>query len=510
MFIPFDMIAVMLFVGYYAGTPGDNPPSLAASLLVVFAGTAAFAAGAALLNFLTLRRLRRGLATAKRRNVAARTDFLLRAAMVAFYIALLTESALPWSVVNAFGWKAGEESLVVQLVALIPYLLLFIAGWLPMYRLHRETNFGAWTRRSFLIHKARYNLFMLLAWLPFAVLADWLSDALLALPFLFILAAWTFPWLLAKAWGCKPLTDEKTLDMVRRLEERAKARFSRVFLWEPGGGVQNAAAVGIFRPFRYLFLTPALIANMKPPELEAVILHELGHVRKRHLLFYLFTSLAGVNLAVFLGAVVPMTGNTEKFVLTVLLVLAYFRLAFGWLSRTMERQADLFSLEKTGSDIALANALEKLGIAAGNIRRAASWHHLGIAERVGFLHHAQRHPALAARHNARTTFIMVVGYTVSILVIAGMGWLLRAELAPPTPRLTAVPGDGVEAHWRRVMQIMPGNATAPLELAYHLAADPNARGEAAVMAEKAQELACGSEERAAAAKLADELAEARQ
>ncbi len=37
-------------------------------------------------------------------------------------------------------------------------------------------------------------------------------------------------------------------------------------------------------------------------------------------------------------------GRTEQFILTVLLIVAYFRFVFGWLSRNMERQADLFAL----------------------------------------------------------------------------------------------------------------------------------------------------------------------
>ncbi len=508
--IPFDMLAVMLFLGYYAETPVLRPPGPGESLFAVLVHAAALLAAAAAANALSLaslRRRRRGLLD--RRRLAQCVDIGLRAALVAAYAHALIQSALPWSLARHFGWRLDGESFAVQLAGLAPFLPLFFCAWLPMYGLHRETNFGTWTRWSFLLHKARYNLFMLLAWLPFALLADWLGEFLLAIPFLFLLAAWAFPLALARVWGCQRVTDPEILERVHRLEAQAGARFSRVYLWEPGGGgVQNAAAVGMFPPFRYLFLTPALIRNMPGPELDSVILHELGHVRHRHLLFYLVSSLAGINLAVLLGALLPLAGSAERFVLTALLVLGYFRLVFGWLSRNMERQADLFALEKTGAARGLSNALEKLGIAAGNIRLAESWHHLGIARRVDFLRRAERDPELASRHNRRVSRIKAAGYLVSLALIAAMAWAMVGERAAGRPPPAGRDAES-EAHWRRVMEIMPANPTAPLELAYRLAAAPESRDEAASLAGQAMRLSHGGEEKAAAAKLLDELEEGR-
>lgn len=503
MLIPFDMIAVMLFLGYYAETPVPNPPEPAWACAMVLLHAAGLFAAAALINRLALFFLaRRQAGFADRRRVAAGVEVGLRALLLLVYADCLIRSALPWSVAQALGWRmAAGDSFVMQLLGLAPFLLLFFCAWFPLYGLHRETGRDPWTRWAFLLHKARYNLFMLLAWLPFAFLADWFSGFLLAIPILFLLAAWTFPLLLAKIWGCKPLGEGETLDMVRRLERKTGAGFSRVYLWEPEGGVQNAAAVGIFRPFRYLFLTPALIRGMRPPELEAVILHELGHVRKKHLLFYLATSLAGINLAVFISALAPLAGSGERFAVAAILILAYFRLAFGWLSRSMERQADLFALENTTSERGLPNALEKLAIAAGNIRLADSWHHLGIAQRVDFLRRTRRDAELGRRHHRRVFLLMLAGYGAAVLVVLAMAWVVAEEYGlfpapPPAPR--SVEG---EAHWRRVMRIMPEHSTPALELAYLLAGGEKGKPEATALAEQAMRLTRNGEEKAAAAKL---------
>jgi Zn-dependent protease with chaperone function len=500
------MLAVMLFIGYFAETPDPAPPDPAVSLAIMAGAGGVMLLAAALVNFLAIRLLRRPRSHASRRSVAANAEVLLRVLLTAVFVLGLTRSALPWSLAKAWGIAPTPDSFAVQMFGVIPYVALFFAAWLPMYRLHREITPGVWTRAGFLVHKARYNLYMLLAWIPFAFLADWLGEFLIVLPALFLAAAWAFPLVLAKAWGCSRLAEGPVLDAVRQLEGTAGVRFSRVYLWEPGGGnTQNAAAVGFLPPFRYLFLTPALVRGMREDELGAVILHELGHIRKKHLLFYLFTSLAALNFAVLAGFFLPV-GRTEQFILTVLLVLFHFRFVFGWLSRNMERQADLFALEKAGSARGLANALEKLGLAAGHVRLASSWHHLGIAERVDYLRRAERDPALARSHNAGVARLMTAGYLMSALLVAAMGMALYAEVSAPPPPATA-PTDGDAAHWRRVARLMPDNPEAVLELAHSLARRPEGRSEAMHLAGRVAKTAGPGEVHDAAVRLLRDLGE---
>lgn len=504
--IPFDMIAVMLFLGYYSETPRTAPasPGMGFALLALFCAVV-FVVSTGINKALTSR-IRRRSGVGRRRLIGL-ADILIRIVLMSSYMGVLTVSDLPWSLMRFFGLAADSETFALQFFGLLPYLPLFVSAWFPMFGFHRETVPGKWTRPAFLLNKARYNLFMLLAWLPFALLAEWLSDFLLALPVLFLAVTWSFPFLLAWAWGCKRLPDGEVMDMVRRLEAGTGAKFSRVYLWEPGGGsVQNAAAVGVFPPFRYLFLTPALIRCMPRPELEAVILHELGHVKRKHLLFYLFTSLASINLAAMAGLFLPLDGPGERFVVTAVLVLVYFRFMFGWLSRNMERQADLFALEKTDNARGLVNALEKLGISAGNIRAASSWHHMGIAERVDFLRHAERDRSLMYAHNRKVRGIMTAGYLFSLGMIAMLGWLVHVQFAlPDAPAPGGAPEQVDEAHWRRVMALMPTHPTPLLELAYRLAGDPESHREAADLADRAWRFAANGEERAAAARLKKDL-----
>jgi Zn-dependent protease with chaperone function len=497
----------MLFLGFFAVQSVPRPPEPGTALLVAAAFAVVLALIAYLINRLAVRQLfRRSVRAVERRQTAMLAEAAVRMLLTAAFIAAFLFSSLPWALDRGFGWHTSGP-LPAQLIGLALYFIYFICAWLPLYGLHRAVTPGRWTRWSFLANKIRYNLYFLVAWVPFTLFSEWLANFLIALPLIFILAAWSFPWVLAKLWGCKPLSDPDTLNLVADLEKKAGAKFSRTFIWEPGGGnVQNAAAVGVFRPFRYLFLTPALLRNMNRDELSGVILHELGHVRHKHLLFYMFTTLAGVNLAVLAAELLPLQTDMEMFAVIAILVILYFRFAFGWLSRTMERQADLFSLEKSGSASGLVNALEKLALSAGNIRLAASWHHLGIAERVRFLREAELNPRVGARHNRLAGNKRFIGYALSIFLLAMMATMYYDDAATPgsfpTRDFARRP-----AHWRRVMELLPASPVGPLELAYSLSRDPGRKEEAIRLAARAIDLSCLKEEREAAEKLIENLTE---
>ncbi|MCJ7833589.1 MAG: M48 family metalloprotease [Deltaproteobacteria bacterium] len=61
----------------------------------------------------------------------------------------------------------------------------------------------------------------------------------------------------------------------------------------------TAGVMGLVKRFRYLLITPALLDLLEPEELMGVVAHEIGHIRKRHLLFYLGFFAGYVLLAVF-------------------------------------------------------------------------------------------------------------------------------------------------------------------------------------------------------------------
>jgi STE24 endopeptidase len=136
----------------------------------------------------------------------------------------------------------------------------------------------------------------------------------------------------------------------------------------------NAYFTGIGRVKR-IVLYDTLLQQMDNREVIAVLAHEIGHWKKRHVLFrLLWTQLASCGFLYGAYLLGKQPWLPELFELTdasffarmliygVLVSLALFPLAplSSWLSRRHEVQADNFAIDLSGDPGALANALIKL------------------------------------------------------------------------------------------------------------------------------------------------------
>jgi predicted Zn-dependent protease len=166
--------------------------------------------------------------------------------------------------------------------------------------------------------------------------------------------------------------------------------------------ILNAAIMGVVPWNRYVLFSDALLEILSPEECEAVLAHEIGHSKHRHVLFYLLFSIGFVALAFLTLSALPEVFRAEfLFGMPVLaiLVLVYFRIIFGYLSRAFERQADFYAAGLTGSPVPLMLALEKIALASGDVRELASWRHDSVARRVRRLSEAGYDDDIRARHD---------------------------------------------------------------------------------------------------------------
>src|SRR5690606_31987071 len=69
-----------------------------------------------------------------------------------------------------------------------------------------------------------------------------------------------------------------------------RVRFREVLLWRTFGGMVNAAVMGMLAPLRYILLSDALLEHLPAEQVEAVMAHEVAHIRKRHLVWLLVLS----------------------------------------------------------------------------------------------------------------------------------------------------------------------------------------------------------------------------
>ena len=282
------------------------------------------------------------------------------------------------------GW-ADLASVVVQpvpvladeLLILFPLLISWIIVQALLYGLDRAVRLQAWqdmgereiwSRRRYLLFHIQAGVTPVLIplvllmglidsleligpYLPTDRSSDVLVVAILVLGAgLIILCA---PVLIRLAWGCRAL---QTGPMRQRLEgvgQRGKLHYGEILLWQTGNMVANAAVMGFWWPLRYLVVTDALLKDLSQEEVEAVFAHEVGHIKRHHLLYYLLF-MVGLNLVVYnclelLGKYWPMfrEGSTAMILQIGLLVTAFLVL-FGWISRRFERDADVWAVEHTG------------------------------------------------------------------------------------------------------------------------------------------------------------------
>jgi STE24 endopeptidase len=174
----------------------------------------------------------------------------------------------------------------------------------------------------------------------------------------------------------EPVKAEGLEEHVRVLMERAGLKVDRVFQVDASRRSRhsNAYFTGIGRVKR-IVLFDTLIENMTQEEILAVLAHEAGHWKKRHVLkrivltesmalcglFLAFHLLTGNGLPGMIG-LADASFFARVVILGFLSSLVMFPLTplFSYLSRRDEREADRFASELTGSPNAMASALVKL------------------------------------------------------------------------------------------------------------------------------------------------------
>ncbi|MFH1215727.1 MAG: M48 family metalloprotease [Pseudomonadota bacterium] len=364
------------------------------------------------------------------------------------------------------------SSLLPILVSVCGILLFFFylsILWMGA-RSHYGRIFGRdYSASSFVKINLKNNIPIILPWLLLSLLAD----LLMLLPFpgvklffhsawgeplfflvFFILLAVVLPGIITRLWGCRSMEAGPVRSHVEAFCQKLQLKYADILIWPLfEGQVLTAGVMGMSKRFRYLLFTPALLDSMTVEEVDGVMAHEIGHVKRYHLQLYMVL-LLGFSLIAQLGTYIFMylllksdyfyqlTAFLGKktdavliffssFGLLVLLIL-YFRYVFGFFMRNFERQADLYAMESLGSSSGIINALEKVAWLSGDIRDLPSWHHFGIGERVEFLQRCEKEPTHIRRHH-RKVYGALVAY-LAVLVLTGFTlWKMPSDLLERAP-----------------------------------------------------------------------------
>lgn len=198
--------------------------------------------------------------------------------------------------------------------------------------------------------------------------------------FLVVLQAfllWLFPVLIAPLFNTyTPLPEGELKDRLNVLASETGFKNRGLYVMDASrrSGHSNAYFTGLFRPRIVLFDT--LIATMNVDEAAAVLAHEIGHYKGRHIQRRLVWSLVSMLVTLFilskLIAWPPLFhafGFSAPSYHAALALLAlgsgaftyFFQPVEAWFSRRNEYQADRFSVRHSHSPGALKTALIRLG-----------------------------------------------------------------------------------------------------------------------------------------------------
>lgn len=323
--------------------------------------------------------------------------------------------------------------------------------------------------REYVVSNISFSVPILLPWLflsgildiidilPFSALKNFLKtpqgEIIYFLFFLFFVAV-LGPAMIQKFWRCRPLEFGVSRLRIENLCQRAGVEYANILYWPIfGGRMITAGVMGLVKRFRYILVTDALLQYLNPAEIDAVIAHEIGHVKKKHLYFYLFffagyilLSYAVFDLFIyfiiytepvfrFVGEITgPINGaagiNQATLIsigislLSIFSFLFYFRYIFGYFMRNFERQADTFVYTLFNSAAPLISTFEKIVLSSGQPADKPNWHHFSIAERVDYLRKCEADREWIARHDRKIRKSMAI-YAVGILIIGIIGYQIN-------------------------------------------------------------------------------------
>ena len=108
------------------------------------------------------------------------------------------------------------------------------------------------------------------------------------------------PPIIVYVWGCKPLEDHFLKEKLDSLCARAHFTHAGFKTWTIMEDAMTAAIIGVIGRFRYVMFTKKLLEKLSPDAITAILAHEIGHSRRKHLILYPFVLLCSKMLSFYL------------------------------------------------------------------------------------------------------------------------------------------------------------------------------------------------------------------
>ncbi len=343
-------------------------------------------------------------------------------------------------------------------LALSLFFIYLCTIWYFAYPVYQAIFRPGITRRTFIFSNFKLNFPILFPWIVLSLVYDLIAFSPLFRPggfmsraegqiiffasFLILLMIF-MPGFIQYWWGCKPI---KASEKARQLEAflRDKGfKYRNLLNWPIfDGQIMTAGIMGIFPRYRYLLITDSLFESLSIDELKAVMAHEMGHAKYRHLLFYIlfFVGFMVISFGLFdlffyllyahpffmemISGKDSQSANLFYLILSVPMLMTlifYFRYVMGFFMRNFERQADFYSAVTMGTPKPTISSLEKIAYLSEKTKDLPSWHHFSIRERVEYLWRMLKYPGLVRYHNR----FLAISFLIYLVCLCGLGYFLN-------------------------------------------------------------------------------------
>jgi STE24 endopeptidase len=321
--------------------------------------------------------------------------------------------------IAAFGYSPLVNSLLFfGLIFVVSDVLSLPFDYYSTFVIEEKFGFNKTSVRTFFSDKFKAYVLSLLVGGGLLLVFLWLIHSmgphfwwqfwLVAVGFMVLVNVGYTAWILPLFNRLTPLAEGEVRDKL--LQYAAQVNFPVKHIFVMDGSKRSAKANAFFSGFgkrKKVVLYDTLLEQHPPEELVAVLAHEIGHYKKKHLKWGMLISVLQVGLLLFLlGQVVfsesmslALGGNSWSVHLNILgftMLFAPLSMILGigmnWLSRRHEFEADAFAKETFGGK-PLAEALKTLSVKSLSTIHPHPWYvfvnysHPPLLERLERLEH---------------------------------------------------------------------------------------------------------------------------
>lgn len=342
-----------------------------------------------------------------------------------------------------------------NILGLTLFLLHLSIIWYWGYRAMGDVVPAGKSVDDHIVGNIKFNLVLVIPWVFFSFLYDAmilfspgletvintpLFRELFLMAFLVVFSTLA-PVLITRLWDCEPLPPSELKDEITAFCKQQGVKFKSIMSWNAlNKGLVTAAVMGVTYPFRYLLLTPQLMDMLDKDEIMAVVSHEVGHVKKKHIQLYLlffmgFIFFSGIiqeklfdfffTTSLGLSIITSGEGTINSEVIGIIsitifmsLFIVYVRFIFGYFMRNFERQADGFCFESGIHPDHMVSSFMKLGVRLDDDGKKSNWHHFNLSQRIDFLRRGMENPDVISHHNKRVKRGLAIYAAVLILFTA--------------------------------------------------------------------------------------------